>query len=274
MADCRRHIAPAEAMSKNPNWTREQHLLAFRLYNEIPFGSIHTKNPRLQELATLVGRGVNAVSLKLANFARLDPVLRKRNIKGMSHGAKGEAEIWDAFRDNPEALALETDRLWAKWTGRPVEQVAEIETDDLPPEGAERAALVKVRANQSFFRRRVLSAYDFRCCVTGLSTPALLTASHIRPWASDKINRLNPKNGLCLNALHDRAFDRHLMWIDDDGRIRFSARLKTSNGHNPSALEWLTQREGEPLILPKQFVPDPVFLKEHATKCAVIGGGG
>jgi len=40
------------------------------------------------------------------------------------------------------------------------------------------------------------------------------TASHIVPWAEDERNRLNPRNGLCLNALHDRAFDRHLMWID------------------------------------------------------------
>jgi len=35
----------------------------------------------------------------------------------------------------------------------------------------------------------------------------LLVASHIVPWRSDPGNRLNPKNGLCLSAIHDRAFD-------------------------------------------------------------------
>jgi hypothetical protein len=39
----------------------------------------------------------------------------------------------------------------------------------------------------------------------------LLTASHILPWGEDKENCLNPENDLCLNAVHDRAFDRHLM---------------------------------------------------------------
>jgi len=254
-------------MSKNPDWTRDQHLLAFRLYNEIPFGSIHTGNPKLQSLANLIGRGINAVSLKLANFARLDPVQQKRNIKGMSHGAKGEEEIWTAYLQNPEAIALESDRVLATWTGKTVEDVAEIETYDLPPEGTERAAVVKIRANQSFFRRRVLSAFDFKCCVTGLTSPTLLNASHILPWASDKTNRLNPKNGLCLNALHDRAFDRHLMWIDQTGLVRFAPNLRTSKGQNASAVEWLTRREGQPLILPEKFAPDSAFLKEHAAKC-------
>ncbi len=254
-------------MNKNPNWTRAQHLLAFRLYNEIPFGSIHTGNPKLQELAALIGRGVNAVSLKLANFARLDPVLQRRNIKGMSHGAKGEAEIWEAYIRDPEALALESDQVLAEWSGKTLEEVSEIQTNDLPPEGIERTALVMVRANQSFFRRRVLSAFDFRCCVTGLTSPALLTASHILPWAVDKKNRLNPKNGLCLNALHDRAFDRHLMWIDPVGLIRFSPTLRAAKGQSASAVDWLTQREGQPLLLPKKFSPDPAFLMHHAAQC-------
>ncbi|MCX6937939.1 MAG: HNH endonuclease [Verrucomicrobia bacterium] len=254
-------------MSKNPNWTREQHLLAFRLYNEIPFGSIHTGNPKLQELADLIGRGVNAVSLKLANFARLDPVQHKRNIKGMSHGAKGEAEIWDAYLKNPEALAWESDVVLAKWSGKSLEEIAEIETSDLPPEGKERAAVVKVRSNQNFFRRRVLSVYDFRCCITGLGSPALLTASHILPWSTDRSNRLNPKNGLCLNALHDRAFDRHLMWIDASGLIRYSPSLRSAKGQSLSAIDWLFQREGQPLLLPQKFAPDPEFLRQHAAKC-------
>ncbi len=258
-------------MIKKPNWTREQHILAFRLYNQIPFGKIHTGNPQLQELAKLIGRSVNAVSLKLVNFARLDPVLQKRNIKGMSHGAKGEEDIWIEFREHPEALALESERLLAKWSGKPLEEVAEIETDDLPKSGIERDAVVKIRVNQSFFRRRILSAYDYRCCVTGLASGPLLNASHIVPWSEDKTNRLNPKNGLCLNALYDRAFDRHLMWVDDKFLIRFAPLLhKKTKAQNNAASEWLTQFEGRPVLVPKKFSPDPEFLKRHAAKCAAM----
>ena len=52
---------------------------------------------------------------------------------------------------------------------KPLEEIAEVRTDDLPPAVHEREALISVRVNQSFFRRRVLSAYNFRCCVTGLN---------------------------------------------------------------------------------------------------------
>ena len=144
--------------------------------------------------------------------------------------------------------------------------------DDLPAAGLEREATVRVRVNQSFFRSRILSAYNFRCCVTGLTVQPLLTASHIIPWAEDKKNRLNPKNGLCLNALHDRAFDRHLMWIEDGFVIRFSPRLRKISKDQTETIRWLTGFEGARLLLPKKFSPDPDFLKRHAEKCLAKQG--
>src|SRR6185295_1681328 len=123
----------------------------------------------------------------------------------------------------------------------------------LPPPGREREAIVRVRVNQSFFRRRVLSAYDFRCCVTGLSVRPLLVASHIIPWAIDTTNRLNPRNGLCLNALHDRAFDSHLMWIEPDFVIRFSPDLHPVTADSKQTVEWLRSFDGKQLMLPKRF---------------------
>ena len=173
-------------------------------------------------------RSVGSVSLKLSNFARLDPALQARGMRGMRHGAKGEMEIWREFAEHPETLAFESERLRANRLGQPIEQVADVDTGDLPPAGREREATVRVRVNQSFFRSRILSAYNFRCCVTGLTVQPLLTASHIIPWAEDEKNRLNPRNSLCLNALHDRAFDRHLMWIEDNYVIRFSPKLTST----------------------------------------------
>ncbi|SUA24417.1 Uncharacterised protein [Neisseria gonorrhoeae] len=54
-----------------------------------------------------------------------------------------------------------------------------------------------------------------------IKQPELLVASHIKPWREDKDNRLNPRNGLCLNALHDKAFDRGLLGIDENFKIIF-----------------------------------------------------
>jgi len=99
--------------------------------------------------------------------------------------------------------------------------------------------------------------------VTGLSYAPLLIASHIIPWAKDVANRLNPRNGLCLNALHDKAFDRGFMWIESDLTIRMSPRLfepeEDSDGAN-----WLKKFDGASLCLPKHFSPDLDLLQRHA----------
>jgi predicted restriction endonuclease len=58
--------------------------------------------------------------------------------------------------------------------------------------------------------------------MSGLSDSRLLIASHIVPWSSDKQIRLNPSNGLCLSAIHDRAFDKGLMTLSDDLKIVIS----------------------------------------------------
>lgn len=246
------------------DWTREDHVIAFQLYSRIEFGKIHMKNPEVIELAALLGRTVGSASLKLANFSRLDPALQERDIRGLPHGSKGEVQIWQDFAENPEALVLESTRLLARRLGYNVEQVAEITEFDLPPPGLEREALIKLRVNQSFFRQRVLSAYEFRCCVTGLTNRTLLTASHIVPWSKDVKNRLNPRNGLCLNPFHDRAFDRYLMWVDSDLRVRFSSELHSAPAVSKPSLDWLLSFEGKRLLLPPRFQPDPELLYQHA----------
>ena len=185
----------------------------------------------------------------------------------MKHGARGEVEVWHEFADRPEGLAFESERLLAERLGKPIEQVADVDTQDLPAAGIERDATVRVRVNQSFFRSRILSAYNFRCCVTGLTVQPLLNASHIIPWAEDEKNRLNPRNGLCLNALHDRAFDRHLMWIEESFTIRFSPELHKISSSPMETVNWLTSFDGSQLLLPKKFAPDPEFLKRHVEKC-------
>ncbi|HOB32780.1 MAG TPA: HNH endonuclease signature motif containing protein, partial [Verrucomicrobiota bacterium] len=231
-------------MAARRNWTREEHILAFNLYCKIPFGTIHMRNPKVIELAKLLGRTVGAVSYKLANFARLDPSLRARGIKGMPHGSGGESEVWREFESDPEALAFESECLLARLSGRKLEDIAEIDEEELPKEGLERERMVRTRVNQHFFRQAVLSAYDYKCCITDLAVPELLIASHIVPWAVNKAQRMNPRNGLCLNALHDRAFDRKLMFIDEDFKVRFRKPL-VFMGRRSSGLDWLLGYEGK-----------------------------
>jgi predicted restriction endonuclease len=65
-----------------------------------------------------------------------------------------------------------------------------------------------------------------RCAVTGLDIPALLRASHIKPWKdSDNRVRLDPYNGLLLSPSYDAAFDSGLISFADDGAVIVSAEL-------------------------------------------------
>lgn len=253
-------------MNTRNNWTREEHILTFSLYSQIPFGTIHIHNPKILELAKLLGRSVGSVSLKLANFSRLDPALHARGIRGMAHGAKGEEKVWEEFATNPEALAFESQRLMAERLKQNIVEYTGIETNDLPITGSEREAVVRLRVNQNFFRKRVLSAYNYQCCITGLAIPELLIASHIVPWAEDVQNRLNPRNGLCLNAFHDRAFDQGLIWIESDFTISLSPRLLKRTKHSAQTVDWFMCFAGRPLLLPRDFQPDPALLAKHAAR--------
>src|SRR5690606_28846019 len=126
--------------------------------------------------------------------------------------------------------------------------------------GRTRAQLVQQRIGQTFFRRTVLSSYHDRCCITGLSEPRLLLASHIVPWGQDKANRLNPRNGLCLSALYDRAFDQGLITLDEDWRVVLSTALREPT---PPLQKHFQSVEGQKIELPERFSPDPNLMQRH-----------
>jgi predicted restriction endonuclease len=115
---------------------------------------------------------------------------------------------------------------------------------------------------QRFFRQAVLSAYDFKCCITGLAAQELLVASHIVPWRADSNNRLNPRNGLCLSALHDRAFDQGLITISENFHLLLSSRISKLKPNRYIDDAFLVYAD-KPIEIPAKFVPDSAFLKYH-----------
>jgi hypothetical protein len=95
------------------------------------------------------------------------------------------------------------------------------------PRSTEAERLIIQRVGQDIFRDRLMTYWQGRCPLTGITDPALLRASHIIAWkdcASDA-ERLDVHNGLLLSALWDAAFDRGLVTFDDDGVPRFSPKL-------------------------------------------------
>ncbi len=242
-------------------WTREELILAINLYCKLPFGRLHNLNPEVINLATLINRTPSSVAYKLVNFASLDPSLKARGIKGASNASKLDNEIWNEFFTAWDILPYESEKLLAHFKQTTIEELNQIPEEELPTEGKVREQVVKVRVNQSFFRRSILAAYNNKCCITGISQPELLIAGHIRPWGIDEKNRLNPRNGIAINALHDKAFEAGLMTITPEYTIKISSQiLQQKNQHS---IDFFTKFENHQIILPSRFLPDIEFLRYH-----------
>jgi putative restriction endonuclease len=243
-------------------WTRDELILAINLYCKLPFGKLHRNNPAVIRLAKLIGRTPNSVAYKLVNLASFDPSLKARGIKGAENASKLDQQIWNEFYNNWDVLPFESEKLLAKYENTTVEALNDIDTVEILREGKVRSQIVKVRVNQNFFRSTILASYNSTCCITGLHNPEILIAGHIKPWGLDEKNRLNPRNGIALNALHDKAFETGLITILPNYKIKISTLLKKQSS-NTSVKEYFLKYENEEIILPSKFLPDPDFLKYH-----------
>jgi predicted restriction endonuclease len=245
------------------NWTREQLLVALRLYCRTPFGKLHHRNPDIIRIAEMIGRTPSAVSMKACNLASLDPAQAARGISGLKGAASADKELWREFEENPEAIANEAEAVWESLSGTSTESETRLFENSgslpIPPTGpTDVERLVRARRVQGFFRDAVLVSYNGRCALTGIAVPELLNASHIIPWSVDEARRADPSNGICLNALYDRAFDRGLLTFDEDLRAVLSERLQIGD---PPPL--LLNIAGKPLQLPDRFRPDLAALEYH-----------
>lgn len=259
--------APQDIMTTS-RWTKEQLKLAFHLYCQLPFGKLHSRNPEIIKLAKLIGRTPGAVAMKLVNFASLDPAITSTGRTGLGNAGSLDREVWAEFHAGWEKLAVECEFLRRNLdAGVPaVDEADEL----LVPEdfaGETRKVVTEQRIKQTFFRRAVLSSYRGRCCMSGLSEPRLLIASHIVPWSKDKANRLNPSNGLCLSAIHDCAFDKGLITLTDDFKIVVSKELKRKK--EPFITDVLLPLEGRMIEPPERFAPQPEFVAWHRNKLFV-----
>ena len=242
------------------NWSEPELMLAFNLYCKLPFGQYNKGNKNVIQLAHIIGRTPSAVALKLCNFARLDPVHKKRGVKGMSHGSRQEEKIWNEFNHNWERLAYQSEVEIAKLKDTEHQELSKL--DKVILEGKEKEATVKVRLTQKFFREMVLASYRTRCAVCSLPEQSLLIGAHIIPWSVNKDLRMNPRNGICLCVLHDKAFDKGLISIKVDYKLIISKTIRKL--HNALSIQTaLPPYEGIQIRLPDKFLPDKKFIDFH-----------
>lgn len=90
--------------------------------------------------------------------------------------------------------------------------------------------LQQIRVGQNKFRENLLKNYGNSCALTGVNQTDLLIASHIKPWRlSNDSERLDPANGILLEAGLDKLFDKGFISFDDTGLIMISTQLGEFN---------------------------------------------
>jgi len=191
---------------------------------------LDSRTPEVIHLARIVGRTPGSISMRLNNFASVDPYHQHRGIGGLPGGKKQVEPIWNEFINNKDELLFESEKIIAEKENVAIEnKFAEVLKGTEHLKGEYKLREVKTRVNQNVFRQIVMANYDNKCAITGIDIPDLLVASHIIPWSKNEKERLNPENGICLSPLYDRAYDKGYIGINEKFEILVSAELKKKN---------------------------------------------
>lgn len=247
----------------NRRWTREEEIVVLNLYCRIPFQRATKTYGPVIEIANLIGRTASSVAMKIGNFGSFDANLKSQGIVGLSNASKLDKQIWDEFNNKWDELAYLSESLISKLKREKLDNGGTLNQTISVPLGLDKISAVKQRINQKFFRECVLCSYGCKCCITGITIPELLIASHIKPWSiATESERTNPRNGICLNALHDRAFDKGLITITTDFKIKVSNKIKNAVS-NEILNKYFLGLENTKISLPDKFLPDKLFLEYH-----------
>lgn len=247
-------------MTTRRRWTKDELYIALRIYCELPFGQLHQHQPRIIEVAEKLKRSPSSLAMKLCNMASLDPDITGSGRRGLPGASALDKAVWQEVSSDWEAFLDHSEPLLEE------QQITPPPPDIPDKDTGEYTITTKGRRNQAFFRQAVLTAYDNQCCITGLNQPTFLVASHIIPWRDKKHRhrRLDPKNGLCLSSLHDRAFDQGLLTLNERYEISLSSQLLKLDGD--FARDSFDAYQGKSILKSNKFAPCLEALAYHRTE--------
>lgn len=120
------------------------------------------------------------------------------------------------------------------------------------------------------FKREVPKIYNYQCAISGMriesSTNAqMIDACHLIPFAVSKDDTIT--NGIALSPNLHRAYDRGLITITEDYRVKISKAV--SENDSPYSLG---QFNGKQILLPKNtdYHPSVENLRWHHRECFVV----
>ena len=247
-------------MGKGKPWTREDVIIAYALYCVIPFSKVNNSNQTIKDAAAIMERSPASLKMRICNLAALDPDFLATGRTGLASVANLDREVYAEFSSDWQRLSSTAEEL----LGLPIFDIAEPIYNG--PDRRRRKTYAEISDKQArrFFRKSVIAAYEGRCCISGMTIPQMLIASHIKPYAVSDIQteRANPANGLLLNAFYDRAFDQGLMTVLPDLTILISKQVKEVYTDERTR-EWLYAIEGTKIKRPARFAPNRDLLAYH-----------
>lgn len=247
------YVALARVRSVEPDPSSSKHSYAYvdefeRFPRDVPFSND--------------GRYWEAALRELESASSAGRTLQGKSVRGISEADFAEilayaySEILEpanAYRlglDFPAADFEPAFGGFAEQVDRPVQQI-----------------VLNRKVRDAAFRSQVLDAYDSRCAVTGLriingGERAEVEAAHIRPVEFGGPDVV--QNGIALSKTVHWLFDRHLITIGDDYRLRVA--------HNrvPTELQILFPQHGKTIHLPQEphLRPAPIYLAYHRERFA------
>lgn len=246
------------------NWTEQEDIIALFLYTLLPSGKWDKNNPTIKEYASLIRRTPDALVFKLGNLRSLD---NSHDSKGLINSSKMDRQVWKQFLNKPYELIVAYEQSLRLFTDE-VFQAAEsgiflpfMEKDEQDYAEQDSYGWTARRKGQGAFRFALLSNYKFQCCLSCITTKDMLFASHIVPWSKDENNRTNPQNGLLLNALLDKAFDKgYITFAPSSYEAVVSDKIK-----DVTLVNYLAQFKAKKINLPNnpQRWPKHEFLEYH-----------
>ncbi|WP_246585402.1 hypothetical protein [Thiorhodospira sibirica] len=93
-------------MPSNKGWTRQELLVAFGIYCQMPFGKLHSKNPEIIKHAEQIWKTPSALAMKLTNISSLDPAITSTGRKGLSGASFADKKMLKEMQNDWEIFAL------------------------------------------------------------------------------------------------------------------------------------------------------------------------
>ncbi|WP_374576434.1 HNH endonuclease [Phenylobacterium sp.] len=156
----------ASNAQRNPNWTRDELILALDLYFDQPI--IDEASAEVRDLSALLNRywavrgleretlrNPTGVAMKLGNFQSLDPARQARGRKGLAHGGRLEKEIWAEFAENRAHLKATAAAIRSALEQSPNElRLSEVDEEHEAAEGAVLTRLHQLRERDAGLARK------------------------------------------------------------------------------------------------------------------------